>query len=408
MSIGTELLLGTITDTNASYIAQRLAVLGIDCFYVSQVGDNLGRLVETLDRAWERSDLTVTTGGLGPTLDDLTREAIAAMLGETPVVNAELEADLKRHFARRGVEMPQRNLKQATLIPSAASIANPIGSAPGWLVRGETASGRRMIVSMPGVPFEMKRMWEQEVEPLLRSSGTEVITSRTLKILGLGESAVEEMVADLMSGSNPTLAPYAKQDGVHLRITAKGAGLDAAEEEIAGLEAKVRERLGAAIYGTDDDTPHGVVGEMLRELGLKFVLLEVGDGAVGSISPLLGSDMSALGAFAAPDLAALTRLLGGNEAGCCATLEDAAMSAQKLTEADVVVAIEVSSAPQEEQIGSLLISSEIVVLAPVSGEQQRVTRHRQSWRTAPSEARRLVGLSAISLLRHRLLRLRAG
>src|SRR4051812_14923535 len=132
VSIGTELLLGTITDTNASYLAQQLAALGIDCYYVSQVGDNLDRLVETLRRAWDRSDLIVTTGGVGPTQDDLTREAIAALLGETMTVDPTLESELRAFFVRRGVDMTQTNLKQASLIPSAQTLPNPIGTAPGW------------------------------------------------------------------------------------------------------------------------------------------------------------------------------------------------------------------------------------------------------------------------------------
>src|SRR5438552_455466 len=164
VSIGTELLLGTITDTNASFLAQRLANLGINCFYVSQVGDNLGRLVDTLERASERSELVITTGGLGPTQDDLTREAISTLLGEPMVVQPDLERELRAFFERRGVEMPERNLKQATLIASAEVLHNPVGTAPGWWVSRPHEDGTKVIVSMPGVPFEMKRMWESEVE----------------------------------------------------------------------------------------------------------------------------------------------------------------------------------------------------------------------------------------------------
>ncbi len=189
VSIGTELLLGTITDTNASYLAQRLAALGVDCYYVSQVGDNVERIVGVLQRAWERSDLIVTTGGLGPTQDDLTREAIAQLLGEEMAVDPELERHLVSLFARRGWHMPESNMKQATLVPSASAISNPVGTAPGWWVSRAGANGasERVIISMPGVPFEMKRMWEREVEPKLASASSSVIVSRTLKIMGLGE-----------------------------------------------------------------------------------------------------------------------------------------------------------------------------------------------------------------------------
>src|SRR5438105_3264358 len=156
VSIGTELLLGTITDTNASYLAQRLAALGIDCFYISQVGDNIGRLVETLRRGWKRSDLLVTTGGLGPTGDDLTREAISNMLDERMEVDPALESELRAFFQRRGLEMPSANLKQATLIPSAQTLPNPVGTAPGWWVTREGLlhagdRGSHIIVAMPGV-----------------------------------------------------------------------------------------------------------------------------------------------------------------------------------------------------------------------------------------------------------------
>ncbi|MGH2479548.1 MAG: competence/damage-inducible protein A [Ktedonobacteraceae bacterium] len=148
LSCGTELLLGHISDTNATYLSQSLSALGIDLYFVSQVGDNLGRIVETLSRAWERSDLVIMTGGLGPTEDDLTREAISALLGETMQVDSQLEVDLRARFAGASATMPDRNLKQATLIPSARVLPNPRGTAPGWLVEKDG----HLIVAMPGVP----------------------------------------------------------------------------------------------------------------------------------------------------------------------------------------------------------------------------------------------------------------
>ncbi len=134
LSCGTEILLGHISDTNATFLARSLSALGIDLYYVSVVGDNQGRVVETLRRAWERSDLIIMTGGVGPTEDDLTREAISALLGETMQVDPQLEADLRAAFTSRAMLMPERNLKQATLIPSARTLPNPLGSAPGWFV----------------------------------------------------------------------------------------------------------------------------------------------------------------------------------------------------------------------------------------------------------------------------------
>ena len=268
LSVGTELLLGQIVDTNAAYLAGRLSALGIDCLWISTVGDNLGRAQETFARALERSDLVVATGGLGPTEDDLTREAIAAAVGEAPAVDAGLERELEEWFARRGMPMPERNRKQAWLIPSARALPNPNGTAPGWWVE---ARGR-IVVAMPGVPREMTRMWEVEVEPRLPRGAP--IRSRTLKLLGIGESAVEEALGELVRSTAPTLATYAKADGVHIRITDKD--LDAARRDarIETMERTVRGRLGAHVWGTDAETLPEVVGRGLLARGWRLATAE--------------------------------------------------------------------------------------------------------------------------------------
>jgi len=268
LSIGTELLLGQIVDTNSAYLAGRLAGRGIDLLYTSTVGDNLGRATDTVRRAIERSDLVVCTGGLGPTEDDLTREAIAAALGETPSVDPTLEADLRTWFAARGAPMPERNRKQAWLIPSARALANPLGTAPGWDVRRD---GKR-IVAMPGVPREMTRMWEVEVEPTLGEGS--VLRSRTLKLLGIGESSVEEALDELVHSTAPTVATYAKNDGVHVRITAKGGDGVAVAQRIDAMERAVRERVGQHVWGTDDDTLGTVVGRALAARGWRLAVAE--------------------------------------------------------------------------------------------------------------------------------------
>lgn len=400
VSIGTELLLGTINDTNAQYLAQRLADLGIDCYYVSQIGDNPGRLAEVLQRAWERSDLTVTTGGLGPTGDDLTREAIAEVLGETPAVVPALEESLRGFFARRGAVMPERNTKQATLIPSAQAILNPVGTAPGWWVQRETASGVHTIVSMPGVPFEMKRMWENEVEPRLASHTGTVIVSRTLKTLGIGESTVEEMVDDLMQGANPTLAPYAKPDGVHLRITAKGANRQRCEAMIAELEQAVRARLGTAIYGVDADTPQSVVQRGLADAGLSVIVLEVGKGAVGSVAPSLADSTRLAGAFALHSLEQAVTLLELD--GEPSTLEQVGQSLLAKTGADLLVGVQVSQEATGVDGVTVKFDAAMCVLRAGDSDGREAVRATQSWKTASSEVTRLVGLAALNLLRRYL------
>ena len=257
LSIGTELLLGQIVDTNAQYLAQRLAGLGIDLLFISTVGDNLTRCTQTIERAIGRSDLVICTGGLGPTEDDLTREAIAAALHEEPAVDPDLERELRAWFAGRAAPMPERNRKQAWLIPSARAIPNPNGTAPGWDVR---KNGVR-IVSMPGVPREMTYMWERHIEPTLTHGG--YLRSRTLKMLGIGESAVEESLGELVRSTTPTVATYAKNDGVHVRITDKAPDAATADARIASMERTVRDRLGQYVWGIDDETLGTVVGRSL-------------------------------------------------------------------------------------------------------------------------------------------------
>jgi nicotinamide-nucleotide amidase len=270
LSVGTELLLGHITDTNANYLAQQLATLGIDLLYVSSVGDNLGRLSETVARARDRSDLVVISGGLGPTEDDLTREAIAATLGETPEVDEALAANLRAFFQSRGVPMPERNTKQAWLLPSATALANPVGTAPGWWVERDG----KIIVAMPGVPHEMKRMWEREVTPRLRPLAGAVLFTRILRVAGQGESTIEQRLEALLHSDNPTIATYAKQDAVDVRITAKAATEAEAQALVATMEERARTLLGAHIFGVDDDTPASVALAMVAERKLQLATME--------------------------------------------------------------------------------------------------------------------------------------
>lgn len=271
VSIGTEILMGQITDTNASWLAQQLPALGIDLYWVSAVGDNLGRLTEVLSRALQRSELVICTGGLGPTEDDVTREAIAATLGEEIFQDADLVADLEAMFARRGNPMPERNLKQATRTPSTTALPNPRGTAPGWWSERDG----HVIVAMPGVPHEMRFMWENQVVPRLRTRlGGIVIHSRLLKVIGLGESAAEERIRHLLHSDNPTVGTYAKEDGIHLRLTAKADRLEVAQQMVEELENRMRAELGSHVYGADDDRLEGLVGQLLMERQLSLATME--------------------------------------------------------------------------------------------------------------------------------------
>ena len=270
LSIGTELLLGEIVDTNTPFLANQLSLLGIDLFFTSAVGDNPERLSGALRQAWERSDIIITTGGLGPTQDDITREAIAGLFGEEPEVDPALKQSIVDYFTQRGIEMPASNIKQATLIPSAAAIPNPHGTAPGWWVERDG----RIIVAMPGPPSEMQFMWQNQVFPRLQRKTGAIILSRMLKTFSLTEAKVDELVAPLMSSPNPTLATYAKLDGIYLRIAAKAARRREAEELISKREAEIRKILGDAIWGVDDDTQESVVGQLLTARGLTLAVTE--------------------------------------------------------------------------------------------------------------------------------------
>jgi nicotinamide-nucleotide amidase len=275
LSIGTELLLGQIVDTNANYLAQQLPALGLDLYYVSQIGDNLGRLAEAFRRGLERSDVIVTSGGLGPTEDDLTREAIAEVFGETLEVQPQLEQQLRAFFANRGRTMPDRNVKQATTIRSGTHLPNPIGTAPGWWVERDG----KVIVAMPGVPHEMHKMWEEQAQPrLARLISGGAIVSRTLKLAGIGESHAEEALGELTHSTNPTLATYAKSDGIHLRLTAKATTPAEAEKLLDAFEPQVRARVADHMYGSELDSFPAVVGALLRRRGLTLAVAESATG----------------------------------------------------------------------------------------------------------------------------------
>jgi nicotinamide-nucleotide amidase len=270
ISIGTELLLGEIVDTNTPYLANQLSSLGIDLYFTSAVGDNAERLAGALNQAWRRSELVITTGGLGPTQDDITRDGIAGLLSEKLEVVPGLKQNLIDFFARRGLEMPPSNIRQATLIPSAVAILNPQGTAPGWWVEKDS----RIIVAMPGPPGEMQFMWQNEILPRLQKRTGAVILSRMIKTFGVSEAKVDELLADLTASSNPTLATYAKLDGIYLRIAAKADKLEAAQEMISKREAGVRAILGDIIWGVDDETHEGVVGQLLMTKGLSLAVAE--------------------------------------------------------------------------------------------------------------------------------------
>ena len=272
--VGTEILLGNIIDTNSSFLANQLPLLGIDLYFISTVGDNQKRLVDTLKQAWQRADLIIITGGLGPTQDDITREAVGKLVGEELKIDEKLWQEILRwysEFSHYPGKIAQSHIKQAATIPSAQIIRNRIGTAPGWWVEKDD----HIIIALPGPPGEMKLMWQEGILPKLkqRVSG-EVILSRVIKTFQLGEPKVDELVAPLSKLSNPTLATYANPDGVYLRITAKAKGKTEAQRLISQSEEQIRNILSSHIWGVDDDTPGSVIGELLRAKSLSLATME--------------------------------------------------------------------------------------------------------------------------------------
>lgn len=269
LAVGTELLLGEIVDTNTAWLADDLAERGVDVYWSRRVGDNRARVAEALREAMARSDLVVTVGGLGPTLDDLTREAIADALGEVPEVDAAQEQALRDWFAGRGQPMPEMNVKQAWCLPSGALLPNPLGTAPGWMIR----KNERIIVALPGPPREMTRMWREEAVPRVGFPPSP-FWRRTLKIWGLGESRVAELLGDWTESANPSVATYSKADGIHVRVAARGRTPEEAETLARPAVAAVTETFGERVWGSDADTTGDVVRRLLLQRGATLASLE--------------------------------------------------------------------------------------------------------------------------------------
>ncbi len=275
ISIGTELLMGQITDTNAAFLASQLPSLGIGLYWVTQVGDNQGRIVEAMERGLGRSDLILTTGGLGPTEDDLTRESVAKLMGEEMYRDPELlnwlQNVMQNNFRNTNRQMTSNNLKQANLIPSAKAIPNDRGTAPGWMVE----KNGKLIISMPGPPSEMTNMWQKHVRPLLaqKVSG-DILVSRFVKAYGLGESTLDAMIEEYLHSDNPSIGVYTRPDGIMMRVTAKAPNEAAGREMLAPVEAGLQRILKDYVWGFDDDTIVSVVGKELKAKGMTLATME--------------------------------------------------------------------------------------------------------------------------------------
>ncbi len=285
LSIGSELTVGETRDTNAGELARWLTQLGVRVTRMTALPDDLAVVRSAFEAGLERSDLVVSTGGLGPTPDDLTREAIAAACGETPSVDPDLEAWLRELWSRRGMAFPESNLKQAWLLPSATALANPNGTAPGWFV---TRPDGRVVVALPGPPREMRPMWADEVLPRLHRSGLgAAVATRTYRLAGIGESQVAERLGETMlRATNPVVATYARAEAVDVRISATTDDTGSADDLVERAARAVLEQLGEHVWATGETSWRDAIGARLDELGWSLAVVEIGTG--GSVGAMLG------------------------------------------------------------------------------------------------------------------------
>ncbi len=285
LSIGSELTVGETRDTNAGELARSLTGLGVIVRRLTALPDDLVAVREAFRAGLGRADLVVSTGGLGPTPDDLTRESIAGALDETPAEDPDLAAWLRDRWTRRGLPFPESNLKQAWLIPSAVALPNPNGSAPGWFV---TRPDGRVVVALPGPPREMRPMWADEALPRLHrlALGGEV-AARTYRLTGIGESQVAELLGEpLLRATNPIVATYARVEAVDVRISAATAAPRSAQQLVEETATRVLERLGPYVWATGETTWSEAIGARLGELGWSLAAIEIG--TRGSVAALFG------------------------------------------------------------------------------------------------------------------------
>jgi nicotinamide-nucleotide amidase len=407
--IGTELLLGDILNSNAQFLAQELATLGIPHYYQSVVGDNPTRIKQAVAIACERSRLILFTGGLGPTPDDLTTETLADFFGTPLIEQPEILADIEAKFAQRGRVMSPSNRKQALLPEGAATLPNPQGSAPGII--WEPRPGL-VLMTFPGVPREMQAMWRETSVPYLQANGwvQDTIVSRMLRFWGISESAMAERAADFLSQGNPTVAPYASKGEAKLRISAKAVTREAALELIQPVETGIKALMGADCYGTDDDTLATVVGDLLLQRQQTLAVAEscTGGGLGHMLTTVAGSSAYFHGgiiAYANPVKVNLLQVDAGilAQQGAVSGIvaEQMALGAKARLQTDWALSITGIAGPgggsAEKPVGLVYIG-----LATPEGQVYSFEHHFASFR-GRGWVRHLSACSALDHLRRRLL-----
>ncbi len=358
LSVGTELLLGSIVNSDAQALSRELAGLGLNVLYHSVVGDNPGRLAAAVELAKSRADVIVTTGGLGPTCDDLTKQTLAECFGKKLVYHPECAEGIRCFFHSMGKGMTDNNLQQAWLPEGCQVLDNAWGTAPGCAFEADG----RYVVMLPGPPRECLPMFRERAVPWLARLGEGVIRSRTLRVFGLGESAVEDLLRERMNAlQNPTLAPYAKEGEVELRITAKAATAAEADGLITPVEAEVRAILGDLVYGADVSGLPQVVLEGARRRGLTLGTAESCTGGLiakrltdvpGSASVFKGGVVSYHCEVKAGVLGVSQALLDEKGAVCAEVAEQMALGARKALGVDLAVSATGVAGPDPDERGN--------------------------------------------------------
>ena len=409
LAVGTELLLGQIVDTNSSWIGEQLAMNGIGTHRQVKVGDNRERIVQCMREALERSDALIVCGGLGPTHDDITREAIAEVMGVGMHHDEEVAERIRELFASRGRRMADNNLRQAQVPDGASVIAQTRGTAPGLICPVHHPSGEKVAYLVPGVPHEMKDMLERAVLPDLRhrSGDPSVIVSRTLRTWGESESGLNErldgVIERLEAVGNPTLAFLASGwEGIKVRLTSRGRDRSAALALIQPFEEEIRRELGVQVFGQDDDTMESVVLDLMRARGLSLGLAEsVTGGLVGArLTGIAGSSDVLRGSIVSYASEVKFELLGVPEGPVVseAAALAMAMGARRVLQSDVGLALTGVAGPSEQDgmpVGTLCIGLVIGDAAPIS-TTLRLPGQRQ-------QMREFSVISALDLLRRTLL-----
>jgi nicotinamide-nucleotide amidase len=407
LAIGTELLLGQIVDTNGAWLGEHLAEIGIDTCEHRKVGDNLERMVTNLRELLERADAVIVCGGLGPTPDDVTREAIATLMGADLERRDELVAEIRALFGSRGREMPENNLRQAEVPEGGDHLPNPIGTAPGLKCEVTIDGATKVVYAVPGVPVEMKRMVTDHVLPdLLERSGEQaVIVSRSLKTWGASESGLAEMIAARVDRqTNPTIAFLARGiEGIYVRMTAKAATAAEARALLDAEDAELRAIIGDLVFAVDDETMESEVLRLCEERGWTLGVAESLTGGFigGRIANVPGASRTFRGSVASYATEVKRDVLGVTAASVVGeqAAKQMAEGAQRVLGADVAVAVTGVAGPEEME-GQPVGTVWYAVAIPGRETEAMTTR-------LPGDRDRIRQISTISALNLLRMRLRA-